>query len=41
MTIGDIAYLKKKGMTVRLVLTTLDLWEGRGRRHDVFFTLKV
>ncbi len=36
----DIAYLKKKGRIGRLVLTTLDLWEGRGRRHDVFFILK-
>jgi hypothetical protein len=27
---------KKKGRTVRLMLTTLDLWEGRGRRHECF-----
>jgi len=26
---------------VRLMLTTLDLWEGRGRRHDVFSLLLV
>ncbi len=29
----------KKGRIVRLVLTILDLWEGRGRRHDIIFTL--
>jgi hypothetical protein len=23
-------------MIGRFMLTTLDLWEGRGRRHDVF-----
>jgi hypothetical protein len=39
--VDDIAYLFKKGMIERLMLTTLDLWEIRGRRHDVFFTLKV
>ncbi len=32
----DIGYLKIKGRIVRLMLTTLDPWEGRGRRHNVF-----
>jgi hypothetical protein len=27
----------KKGMIGRLMLTTLDLCEGRGRRHDVIY----
>jgi hypothetical protein len=31
---------KKKGRIVRLMLTTLDLWKGRGRRHDVFLHWK-
>jgi hypothetical protein len=34
--VGDIVYLKINGRIVRLMLATLDLWEGRGRRHDVF-----
>ncbi len=32
---------KKKGRMVRLMLTTLDLWEVRGRRHDVFYIESV
>jgi hypothetical protein len=27
----------KKGRFGRSMFTTLDLWEGRGRRQDVFF----
>jgi hypothetical protein len=38
--VDDIAYLFKKGRIGRLMLTTLGLWEGRGRRHDVFLHLK-
>jgi hypothetical protein len=33
--VDDIAYLKKRGRIVRLMLTTLDLLESRGKRHDV------
>ncbi len=38
--VGDIVYLKITGRIVRLMLATLDLWEGRGRRHYVFLHLK-
>jgi hypothetical protein len=31
---SDTAFVFKKGRTGRLMLTTLDLWEGRGRGHD-------
>jgi hypothetical protein len=35
--VEDKAFVFKKGRTGRLTLTTLDLWEGRGRRQDVFY----
>jgi hypothetical protein len=35
--VDDIVYLKKKGRNVRFLLTISDLWEGRGKRHNVFF----
>jgi hypothetical protein len=31
----ELAYLLKKGKVERLMLTTFDLWEGQGRRHDI------
>jgi hypothetical protein len=34
--VDDIAYLKRKGRIMMLMLTTLDFWEDRGRRHNVF-----
>ncbi len=33
--------LKKKGKIGRLMLTILDIWEGRGRRHNVFYIESV
>ncbi len=39
--VNDIAYLLKKGRIERWMLTTLDLWEGRGRSHDVFYIESV
>jgi hypothetical protein len=35
------AFVFKKGRIERLMLTTLDHWEGRGRRHDVFYIESV
>ncbi len=39
--VDDIAYLLKKGRVERLMLTTFDLWKGRGRRHDVSYIESV
>jgi hypothetical protein len=36
--VADTAFVFKKGRIGRLMLTTLDLWEGRGRRRDFFYT---
>jgi hypothetical protein len=33
--VDDLDYLSKEGRVERLMLTTFDLWEGRGRRHNV------
>ncbi len=34
-------FILKKGRIERLLLTTLDLWEGRGRRQVVFYIKSV
>jgi hypothetical protein len=40
-TLAKIFKLKKKRYNGEVKLTTLDLWEGRGRRHHVFYIESV
>jgi hypothetical protein len=35
--VDDIAFVFKKGRVARSMLTTFDLWKGRGRGHDLWF----
>jgi hypothetical protein len=39
--VDGTAFVFKKGRIGRLTLNTLDLWKGRGRRHDVFYVESV
>ncbi len=39
--VDDLAYLLKKCRGERSMLTTFDLWKGRGRRHDLSLTESV